>query len=284
MLLHIIKGAKSYFNLRTVEGRLYPTFQDACQALGLLGDDRQWSYAITNASHWALPHQLRELFVTILNFCHVANPLNLFEEHMCVMGQDAFFHINRGTTHMDSSMTSSMDYIRSYALTEIDRLLKNYGHSLTHYHLPQPNIAAISMIRNSLLMDEQVYDMDMLSTEASEQLSKLNLNQRHMYDAILQSVHNDSGYTFFVYGFGGTGKTFLWNTLLNYVRSKGKIALAVASSGLTSLLLPGGRTPHSRFKIPLDIHEHSVCSIMKNTQLAQLVQETSLIIWDEAEH
>jgi hypothetical protein len=147
MLLHIIKGAKSYSNLRTIEGQLYPTFQDACQALGLLGDDREWSYAITNASHWALSHQLRELFVTILNFCHVANLLNLFEEHMCVMGQDAFRHINRGTTHMGLSMTSSMDYIRSYALAEIDRLLKNYGHSLTHYHLPQPNIAAISMTR-----------------------------------------------------------------------------------------------------------------------------------------
>jgi hypothetical protein len=44
---------------------------------------------------------------------------------------------------------------------------------------------------------------------------------------------------FFVYGYGRTGKTFLWTTLLNSVRSKGKIALAVASSGIASLLLPG---------------------------------------------
>jgi len=187
MLLQIIKGAKSYSDLRTIEGHLYPTFQDACQALGLLGDDREWSYAITDASHWALPHQLRELFVTILIFCHVANPLNLFEEHMCVMGQDALRHMYRGTAHMDLSMTSLMDYIRSYTLAEIDRLLKNYDHSLSRFHLPQPNIAAISMVHNSLLMDEQAYDMDLLSTEASEQLSKLNLNQRHIYDAIHQS-------------------------------------------------------------------------------------------------
>ena len=69
---------------------------------------------------------------------------------------------------------------------------------------------------------------------------------------------------------------------MNDVRSKGKIALAVASSGIASLLLPGGRTPHSHFRIPLDIHEHSVCSIKKNTHIAQLAQETSLIIWDEA--
>ncbi|CAB5217445.1 unnamed protein product [Rhizophagus irregularis] len=36
----------------------------------------------------------------------------------------------------------------------------------------------------------------------------------------------------------GTGKTFLYNTLLGKVRSNGDIALAVASSGIAALLLP----------------------------------------------
>lgn len=66
------------------------------------------------------------------------------------------------------------------------------------------------------------------------------------------------------------------------MRTRGKIALAVASSGIAALLLPGGRTPHSRFKIPLDIRENSICSIKKNTHLAELIQQTSLIVWDEA--
>ncbi|WVZ64194.1 hypothetical protein U9M48_013756, partial [Paspalum notatum var. saurae] len=43
-----------------------------------------------------------------------------------------------------------------------------------------------------------------------------------------------------------------------------------------------GCTPHSRFRIPLDIHEHFVYSIKKNTHLAELVLQTSLVIWDEA--
>lgn len=263
MLLHIVKGTKSYSDLRTIEGHTYPTFQAACQALGLLGDDHEWSYAITDAAHWALPHQLRELFVTLLMFCQVTNPLRLFEEHVCVMGQDAFRRMNLSSTEIDFSTDSSMEHIRSYALTEIESLLKNHGHSLSHFHLPQPTIAAMSMLHNRLLMDEQSYDVDTLSVQASEQLCKLNLNQRHIYDAVLHSVHNDIGHTFFVHGFGGTGKTFLWNTLLNTVRSTRKIALAVASSGIASLLLPGGRTPHSRFRMPLDIHEQSVCSIKK---------------------
>nr|GEW20504.1 DNA helicase [Tanacetum cinerariifolium] len=63
---------------------------------------------------------------------------------------------------------------------------------------------------------------------------------------------------------------------------EGKIVLVVASSGIALLLLPSGRTAHSRFKLPLDLNDSSVCSITKNTQLAKLLKETDLIIWDES--
>ena len=58
--------------------------------------------------------------------------------------------------------------------------------------------------------------------------------------------------------------------------------MVVASSGVASLLLPGGRTTHSRFNIPINIEEYSTCRISKQTQLARLIEETALIIWDEA--
>ena len=43
----------------------------------------------------------------------------------------------------------------------------------------------------------------------------------------------------------GTGKTFVENLLLAYVRSRQKIAFAIALSGIVSILLEGGRTSHS---------------------------------------
>ncbi|XP_022041801.2 ATP-dependent DNA helicase pif1-like [Helianthus annuus] len=86
----------------------------------------------------------------------------------------------------------------------------------------------------------------------------------------------------FIYGYGGTGKTFLWTTIISALRSEGKIVLAVAASGIASLLLLAGRTAHSRFKIPLNLTDQSTCYIKKNTHLAQLLTETTLIIWDEA--
>nr|XP_025877503.1 uncharacterized protein LOC112937012 [Oryza sativa Japonica Group] len=135
---------------------------------------------------------------------------------------------------------------------------------------------------NRLLLDELSYDITSIASTSANDINSLNTNQKEIFNSISNSVINNEGRTFFVYGYGGTGKTFLWTTLLNFVRTQGKIALAVASSGIAALLLPGGRTPHSRFKIPLDIRENSMCSIKKNTHLAELIQQTSLIVWDEA--
>lgn len=56
----------------------------------------------------------------------------------------------------------------------------------------------------------------------------------------------------------------------------------MASSGVASLLLPKGRIAHSRFKIPVDINENSLCDVKRGTILAELLQNTALIIWDEA--
>ena len=58
--------------------------------------------------------------------------------------------------------------------------------------------------------------------------------------------------------------------------------LCVASSGIASLLLIGGRTAHLSFKIPIKICESSFCTIGKNTDLAELIHATDLVIWDEA--
>ena len=53
--------------------------------------------------------------------------------------------------------------------------------------------------------------------------------------------HKQYPKVFFIDGPGGTGKTFLYNTLMSKVRSQSKIALGLASSGIAALLLPGGR-------------------------------------------
>jgi hypothetical protein len=88
---------------------------------------------------------------------------------------------------------------------------------------------------------------------------------------------------FFVDGLGGTSKTFLYSCLLSTVRAEGQVAIAMASSGIATLLLDGGRTAHSRFKIPVQgLNNTSTCYISRDSELAALLQAAALIVWDEA--
>jgi hypothetical protein len=58
--------------------------------------------------------------------------------------------------------------------------------------------------------------------------------------------------------------------------------LAVASSGTASLLLLGDRSAHSRFKIPIDLHNESTCNTTQQMKVVVLVRKADMIIWDEA--
>ncbi|XP_026386119.1 ATP-dependent DNA helicase PIF1-like isoform X2 [Papaver somniferum] len=111
-----------------------------------------------------------------------------------------------------------------------------------------------------------------------------NLNEEHtrVFEAVMRSVEDSKGGLFFVYGSGGTGKTYLWRTIITALRAQSKIVLAVASSGIASLLLPGGRTAHSQFKIPFKLYDNSTCTVNKKSDLAELICKADLIIWDEA--
>nr|GEU77125.1 helicase [Tanacetum cinerariifolium] len=69
---------------------------------------------------------------------------------------------------------------------------------------------------------------------------------------------------------GGTGKTFLYKTIISRLRSERKIVLVVSSSAR--------RTAYSRFFIPLELLENNTCGIKQNTHLAELMQKVELII------
>ncbi|KAL7114938.1 hypothetical protein ACP275_04G152500 [Erythranthe tilingii] len=87
---------------------------------------------------------------------------------------------------------------------------------------------------------------------------------------------------FFIDGPGGTGKIFLYRALLAHLRSKNKIAIATTMTGVAAAIMPGGRTAHSRFKIPIDPSESTECNISKQSGVAELLRRTTLFIWDEA--
>jgi hypothetical protein len=82
----------------------------------------------------------------------------------------------------------------------------------------------------------------------------------------------------FVYGSGGTSKTFVWTTLMSRLQRQGKIVFVVTSSGIAFLLLLGDKTAHSRFKIPIHLHDDLTCNITQQMKVAELVRKADLII------
>ncbi|KAF1881092.1 hypothetical protein Lal_00023125 [Lupinus albus] len=83
----------------------------------------------------------------------------------------------------------------------------------------------------------------------------------------MEAVNQEHGRMFFLYGYGGIGKTHMWRTLTYALRSEKQIVLTVASSGIASLLLPRGRTTHSKFKILVPSLENSICNIHQGSEL-----------------
>ncbi|KAJ1288125.1 hypothetical protein BS78_02G065900 [Paspalum vaginatum] len=260
ILLNMMKGCKSFKDIRTVNGVVHQTYKSACYALGLLDDDKEWDDCIKEASYWASAAQMRQLFCTILLFCEVLDTGKLRESNWELLSED----IQRNQRRILNFETLKLqpDQVRNLTLIEIESLLRKGGKSLKDFHGMQlPDNTVMQGLRNRLLNEELNYDRCSLEKECKKLIEKLNLDQRKAFDAITQSVNSKLGKLIFVNGHGGTGKTFLWKAITTSLRSEGKIVLAIASSGIAALLLPGGRTAHSRFHIPLNINSESTCDI-----------------------
>lgn len=173
--------------------------------------------------------------------------------------------------------------LKRLGLAKIEKYLRRNGNSLANFSgMPVAEDLVMDKNINHLIMDERSYNREELKGEHEKLLATKTDEQRSIYDEILHTVNHKQGGMFFVYGYGGTGKTFLWRVLGSALRSRGKIVLNVASSGIADLLLQGGKTAHSRFGIPMAVNEFSTCTISAGSHQADLIKEAELIIWDEA--
>lgn len=123
--------------------------------------------------------------------------------------------------------------------------------------MPQIDYRVIYVIRNNLIAHERTQHLVDEETQFESLFGALNPQQRNMYDSTMESIRAGKGGLFFVYGCGGTGKTYSWKTMISRIRSRAQIVLVVAALGIASLLMPGGRIAHSRFHIPIDLNHDS---------------------------
>ncbi|XP_076941143.1 ATP-dependent DNA helicase RRM3-like [Bidens hawaiensis] len=282
ILLNKVKGPTTFSQIRTVNSVEYPTFRDACYACGLLDDDNEYVEAIVEASFTGTGYYLRSLFCTLLMSESMSRPEFVWEKTTWTYFSDDILNKQRIVLkHLGLELNE--EQLKNLTLFEIEKFLLRNNSILKKFStMPFPNKDSISSANNLLLSEELAYDNVMLAQEFEQLFSSFTDEQHSVYKEIIEAVDKNKGWVFFVYGYGGTGKTYLWKTLCASIRSQGKIVLSVASSGIASLLLSGGRTAHSRFHIPINLVEDSFCYIKLDSDLAYLLRETSLIIWYEA--
>lgn len=86
---------------------------------------------------------------------------------------------------------------------------------------------------------------------------------------------------FFLNAPGGTEKAFVTTAIQRFYKSRGRSALAVASSAVAAQLLDDGRTAHLVFNVHILVRSESTCNINTNSQLAERLKQTALIIWHD---
>ncbi|CDF35670.1 partial DNA helicase [Chondrus crispus] len=192
----------------------------------------------------------------------------------------------------------------SYVLREVQEALLTVRSdwTLANFGLPLPDD-----ILPALEQQNEIETHEARAQQWEERLQTslplLNTNQRHAFDeivgsmlpgvsvsALLQgsssavagpSMPTRSGRLFFLDAPGGTGKTFVLSAIQDFLRTRRKQVIAVATSAVAAVLLDGGGTAHSVFKVPIPVSAESTCSFSANSDTGRTLQQVDLIIWDE---
>ena len=94
-LLMVVKGPKSFDDLKYVNSEHCDTFQSACLQHGLLEDDGEWHLCLQDAAEMQTGSQLRQLFTTILLFSSPAQPRLLWFEFRDLICDDLEYQLHQ---------------------------------------------------------------------------------------------------------------------------------------------------------------------------------------------
>ncbi|XP_076058585.1 uncharacterized protein LOC143035603 [Oratosquilla oratoria] len=236
MLLLHVPGATSFDDLETVGGEQLPTFKDACIRLQLLEDDNELEMALSEAAIYQMPRQLLNMFAMICLFNTPQNALQLWNDNKHLMIEDLL-------CQYDNNVAENI------ALHHINMILNENGINCAMLGLPEP-ISEPPAIQHM----EEIQEVNP---------EVLNIEQRYVFNSVINAVSEiDRGLEtnhplFYLDAPGGSGKTFLFNMIHDYLVAQNVAVSASAWTGIAATLLKNGKTLHSIFKLP----SSTCCSI-----------------------
>ncbi|KAL3067920.1 hypothetical protein niasHS_015749 [Heterodera schachtii] len=269
-------------HLKLVNGQQYNTFTEAALQHGLLEDDQIWHKTLGEAALHRWPDQMRWLFVSILVFGQPSNALELWNKY-----KDQMYN-PQGANSAAIRQARELQ-----ALADIDWRLHFFNLSCVHCGLPDP---PNSKAKNTNLAVEEFFfgddDLNMPPGQPNQRPQQntppLNSDQQKVFDAVVRAIQSDPmdqtvHRRFFIFGDGGTGKTFLFGQIIKRLRKPPYTykVLATASTGCAAILLPYGKTAHSTFRLGRDVSLDKLPSIPLESFFARRIREAQLIIIDE---
>ncbi|MCH79297.1 helicase-like protein [Trifolium medium] len=269
MMLTVVQGPTCHEDIRTVKGTQYDSYRDAYFASGFLGDNKEYIEAIKEAHKWGSGVFLKKLFVTLLLATTMDRPRHVWNKTNHWLADGILYNQRRLAN--DKALELTEEEIDNLTLLEIEKSLQANSKSFKDFPTMQyPNGYVTETLGNRLMYDEKDYNAAEQLIEFNKLYASLTDELKAIYEKIIDAVNRQQGGVFFLHGYGGNGKTFMWRTLASALRAQKKIVLTVATSEIAFLLLSGGRTAHSKFKIPVPTLENSTCNIDHKDELAAI--------------
>ncbi|XP_072078101.1 uncharacterized protein [Arachis hypogaea] len=156
LLLNYQKGCQTFADVHSVGGIVYDTFKEACYALGLLQDDKEFIDALNEASSWASPNYIRRLFAMLLMSNNMVRPDML-------------------SSILISGFQRSIHEIQSTILAKIEKLVQPNGKSLKEFtNMPFPDFVDLTEPSDTVFFDELNFDRTELASISVDLVSRLN--------------------------------------------------------------------------------------------------------------
>ncbi|GFX88190.1 ATP-dependent DNA helicase [Trichonephila clavipes] len=196
LLLVNVPGPTSFEFLRTVNGRVFNTYQDACRELQLLEDDNHWDLTLADAALTSTPNNIRQLFAIILTTCYPSQAQTLWEKYKNCMTEDILHRIRQTNQSQNIDYTPEMYNEALVLIEDLCVLISNLP--LNHYGMPSPNRPATDLVNTDLQRENQ-YDHGSLATIIMNSEPLLTAEQKIIYDRIMLAVAAEQGGFFWMH-------------------------------------------------------------------------------------